>query len=43
MRLSSLVKSISTLKAKATKLIQQIRGDGNPIVITQNGEATASA
>ena len=41
MKLNSQVKSISTLKAKAAELIQQISTDGNPIVITQNGEATA--
>jgi prevent-host-death family protein len=41
MSLSTHVKSISTLKAKAAELIQEARSSGEPFVITQNGEAKA--
>jgi len=41
MRLSTHVKSISTLKAKAADLIREAGETGEPFVITQNGEAKA--
>lgn len=41
MKLSSQVKSISYLKANAADIVRTLREDGQPYVITQNGEAKA--
>ena len=41
MKLSSRVKPISYFKANAAQIVQQLAASGEPMVITQNGEATA--
>lgn len=41
MKLSSQIKSISYLKAHAAGIIRGLREQGEPLVITQNGEAKA--
>jgi len=41
MRLSGRVKPISHLKAHAAELIREVQERQEPLVITQNGEATA--
>ncbi len=41
MKLSSQVKSISYLKANAADIVRTLKEDGQPYVITQNGEAKA--
>ena len=38
---STRVKPISYVKANAADLIRELKRDGEPLVITQNGEATA--
>lgn len=38
---SSRIKPISYVKANAADLIRELRENGEPLVITQNGEATA--
>jgi len=38
---ASRVKPISYVKANAADLIRELRENGEPLVITQNGEATA--
>ena len=35
------IKPISYVKANAADLIRELKEDGEPLVITQNGEATA--
>jgi prevent-host-death family protein len=37
----SRVKPISYVKANAAELIRELKDNGEPLVITQNGEATA--
>ncbi|MBU0480931.1 MAG: type II toxin-antitoxin system Phd/YefM family antitoxin [Proteobacteria bacterium] len=39
MRLSSQIKPISYLKAHAAEIIRNLGDEGEPLVITQNGEA----
>ncbi len=39
MKLSSQIKPISYLKAHAAEIVRSLRGQGEPLVITQNGEA----
>lgn len=41
MKLSSQIKPISYLKAHAAELVRNIAAQGEPLVITQNGEAKA--
>lgn len=41
MRLSTQVKPISYVKANAAEIIAELNDGGEPIVITQNGEAKA--
>ncbi len=41
MKLSERIKSISYLKAHAADVIRQLREQGAPLIITQNGEASA--
>jgi prevent-host-death family protein len=41
MRYSTQIKPISYVKANAAELISQMRETREPIIITQNGEATA--
>ena len=41
MKYSSRVKSISYVKANAAQLIRELAVKGEPLVITQNGEAAA--
>lgn len=41
MRFSTQIKPISYVKANAAEIIAQLNDGGPPIVITQNGEATA--
>ncbi len=41
MKLSEHIKPISYLKAHAADVIRQLREQGEPLVITQNGKATA--
>jgi prevent-host-death family protein len=41
MKYSSRVKSISYVKANAAQLIRELAAKGEPLVITQNGEAAA--
>jgi prevent-host-death family protein len=40
MSLSNHIKPISYLKANAAKIAKELQNDGEPYVITQNGEAT---
>lgn len=39
MKLSSQIKPISYLKAHAAEIVRNMSGQGDPLVITQNGEA----
>ena len=39
MKLSSQIKPISYLKAHASEIVRTLRDQGEPLVITQNGEA----
>jgi prevent-host-death family protein len=39
MRLSSQIKPISYLKAHAAEIIRNLGNEGEPLIITQNGEA----
>lgn len=39
MRLSSHIKPISYLKSHAAEIIRDLGAEGNPLIITQNGEA----
>jgi prevent-host-death family protein len=39
MRLSNQIKPISYLKAHAAEIIRNLATEGNPLIITQNGEA----
>ena len=39
MRLSNQIKPISYLKANAAEIIRHLAEDGDPLIITQNGEA----
>ena len=41
MKLSSQVKPISYLKAHAAEIVRTLAAQGEPLVITQNGEAKA--
>lgn len=41
MRLSTQVKPISYVKANAAKIIDELADGGEPVVVTQNGEAKA--
>ena len=41
MRLSTQVKPISYVKANAAEIIAELHDGGEPIVVTQNGEAKA--
>lgn len=41
MKLSTQVKPISYLKANAAEVIRQLKEKREPLIITQNGEATA--
>jgi prevent-host-death family protein len=41
MKLSSQIKPISHLKAHAAEIMRQLGDGGEPLVITQNGEAKA--
>ncbi|AJF06406.1 type II toxin-antitoxin system Phd/YefM family antitoxin [Geoalkalibacter subterraneus] len=41
MRLSSQIKPISYLKAHAAEIVRNLGEQGEPLVITQNGEAKA--
>ena len=41
MKLSEAVRPISYVKAHAAEIIQEISDGGQPVVITQNGEAKA--
>jgi len=41
MKLSESVKSISFLKNNTAEVLKNIRKSGEPMIITQNGEATA--
>lgn len=40
MKLSQQIKPISYLKAHAAEIIRDLREKGEPLIITQNGEAT---
>jgi len=39
MKLSSRIKPISYLKAHAAEIVRNLSGQGEPLIITQNGEA----
>lgn len=39
MKLSSQIKPISYLKAHASEIVRNLPGQGEPLIITQNGEA----
>ncbi len=39
MKLSSQIKPISYLKAHAAEIVRNLRNQGEPLIITQNGEA----
>ncbi len=39
MRLSGQIKPISYLKANAAEIIRNLSNEGDPLIITQNGEA----
>ncbi len=39
MKLSNQIRPISFLKANAAKIIRHLGEDGDPLIITQNGEA----
>ncbi|MBE0583981.1 MAG: type II toxin-antitoxin system Phd/YefM family antitoxin [Desulfofustis sp.] len=39
MKLASQIKPISYLKAHAAEIVRNLSGQGDPLVITQNGEA----
>ena len=39
MRLSNKIKPISYLKAHAAEIIRNLEDEGDPLIITQNGEA----
>ena len=39
MKLSSQIKPISYLKAHAAEIVRNLSGQGEPLIITQNGEA----
>lgn len=41
MRLSTQIKPISYLKANAAEIIRNLKEEGEPLIITQNGEAKA--
>jgi prevent-host-death family protein len=41
MRYSTQVKPISVLKARSAEVLERLAQDGQPVVITQNGEAKA--
>ncbi len=41
MKLSGQIKPISYLKANAAEVVRQLRERGQPMIITQNGEAKA--
>ena len=41
MSLSSRIKPISYLKAHASEIVRTLRDEGEPLIITQNGEAKA--
>jgi prevent-host-death family protein len=41
MKYSTRIKPISYVKANAAELIRELKANGQPLVITQNGEATA--
>ncbi len=41
MRLSTQIKPISYLKAHAAEIVRELGKDGEPLIITQNGEAKA--
>ena len=41
MKLSEQIKPISYLKANAAEVVRQLRERGQPMIITQNGEAKA--
>lgn len=41
MRLSTQIKPISYLKANAAEIIRNLKDEGEPLIITQNGEAKA--
>ena len=41
MSLSSRIKPISYLKAHASEIVRTLRDGGEPLIITQNGEAKA--
>jgi prevent-host-death family protein len=41
MRLSTRIKSVSYLKANAAEILDELREQREPLVITQNGEAKA--
>lgn len=41
MKLSSQIKPISYFKANAAEIVRQLAANREPMVITQNGEATA--
>ncbi len=41
MSLQNQIKPISYFKANATEIINELRESGQPMIITQNGEATA--
>ena len=41
MKYSTRIKPISYVKANAAQLIRELKANGQPLVITQNGEATA--
>ena len=41
MRLSTQIKPISYVKANAAQIIEELADGGEPIVVTQNGEAKA--
>lgn len=41
MKLSSKIKPISYLKAHAAEIVRGLAGQGEPLIITQNGEAKA--
>ena len=41
MKLSNQIKPISYLKAHAAEIVRNLPGQGEPLVITQNGEAKA--
>jgi prevent-host-death family protein len=39
MKLAGQIKSVSTFKAKAAEMIEDITETGNPVILTVNGEA----